>query len=382
MNVKEKGRALLDLLDLDAHRTGSGSAWELPPWNHPVSAGVAPLFVASGGFLHPIGTAFVVSSLKIVLTAMHNIVDASRRFHRFAPRAQRLIDDETRKDYSLDDLNLYVLLQGFDSAGKKAYRLWSVVQATTPRPADLVYGVLGSVEGNDEFRFLRFGLSFAVPPARSRLRLIGYCDFRYPEIGIPIEEVANGGFDWEKEYSHRLMVYEGEVDLIFSRRFAKGLLEGPCVRVSSTIPHGLSGGPALNAHGYVCGVNSAGSDVSFGHGSLISILYSSLLTRLHLKAVNASDQAERLTLSLSVLDLILLGKIWTDESEQLLGLSTVGGQDAVHPMVHEDDYELAYESVTDYTKNCPALKSPYREELMRIVYTSERQERDDGEGEL
>ncbi len=287
------------------------------------------------------------------------------------------MDDPTRKNYELDDLNLYVFLQGFNArTGAKEYRLWSIKRTVTPRPSDLIYGILGA-EKHDDFRFLRFGISPAVPRAGSQLRSIGYCSFTYPKGGIPMDKVRDGTFDWHSEYSHHLMVCEGEVDVIFTHHFAEGMLEGPCVRLPYNMPHGLSGGPALDSRGFVCGVNSAGSNVIFGAGSLISLLYCSLLTRLDLRAASDFDKEQSISVKLSILELIALGKIRTDKSEELLGFSDTVEGEAIHPMIHEDDYEFAFESVKDYAENCPALDSPYREKLKRIIYSVEGENRNE-----
>jgi hypothetical protein len=370
--ARAKGRALLDFLNVEAYREGDESTWELP-LSHPLTAAVAPLFVASKGRLHPVGSAFMVSSLRIALTANHNLSHVLG-FHHSPSRARRLADDPERKHYRLDDLNLYLLLSGLSEAGEPASRLWSLKTTHTPRPADLAYAVLDR-KGDDGFRFMPLGLSPAVPRKGSRLSSIGYCDFSYPEGGIPLDAVHSGSFEFSKDYSHRLIVCQGEVDLIFSRKVASGFLEGPCVRTNYDIPHGLSGGPALDERGYVAGVNSAGGRELFGHSSsLVSLIYPSMQTRVDLAAVNALDRSRIASVRPRVLDLVLMGKIKTDESEQLLGFSDTDsdeGPEAVHPMVHLDDYQFVYESISDYTENNPALSAPNRQRLRRIIYQYE-----------
>lgn len=380
MSVDFGGENILHWLNLEAHRKSDEPMWDLP-LNHPVTAGVVPLFAASSGSLYPVGTAFFVSSLKIILTANHNITYVASRFHRRGNKVLQSIDDPFRKKYSLDDLNLYILLYGCRPDGSRQFRFWSVVSTTTPRPADITFGVLGEIL-NDDMQFLPFGLSPAVPRFGSRLWLLGYCDFSYPEDGIPLKDVRNGTFDWDRDYSHRLVVCEGEVDLIFTRRLASGFLEGPCVRVNCDIPHALSGGPAINAAGYVGGVNSAGSSVLFGApGSLVSILYISLLSRLDLVAKDHFDPSKSIPVNPRVLDLILLGKVNTDKTEQLLGFSGPEEQGAVHPMIHEDDYDHAYEDLDLYTEKKPALANPFKEKMRRIFYLYHQMEEDVGSDE-
>lgn len=47
-----------------------------------------------------------------------------------------------------------------------------------------------------------------------------------------------------------------------------------------------------------------------------------------------------------------------------------GKAGAVHPMLHVDDYDFAYESLHDYTVGNPALAQPSREGLSRIFYSN------------
>ena len=364
--IRDRGRDLLGLLDLERWRTNEERSWELPPWRHPISAGVAPLFVATNGFLHPLGTAFMISSLRIILTAHHNLLFALG-YHRSAQRARDAVVDESQENYSLDDLNLYVLLQGFDPDGSPQTKLWSVVSTVTPRPADLAYGLLGRSE-DDPFRFLTLPLSPAVPRCGSRVWSVGYCKIEVPQGGIPLAEIADGSFNWEEDYSHRLMVFEAEVDLVFSRRLAKGFVEGPCVRINTVIPHGLSGGPVISDQGYVCGINTSGSSIFFDQpSSLVSILYPSMLSRLELLAFNALDPTESSPVGVSIFDLVKLGKIATDGSEFLLGQSQQADGTMVHPFIHEEDLSKAFESFEDFQRDSPAPRYFEGAEMRKLV---------------
>lgn len=365
--MSDIGRDLLRSLELERYREGQSKTWELPPWRHPISAAVAPLFVAKNGCLHPLGTAFVISSLRIVLTAHHNLIFATRH-HRSRQRVLEAVDDENLSRYSLDDLNLYVLLQGFNDEGAPEMRFWSVRSTVTPRPADLAYGLLGRIDP-DPFKFLCLPLSPAVPRLGNRVWAVGYSGISVPRGGIPMKEVEDGTFDWDRDYTHRLVVCEAEVDLIFSRKLAQGFVEGPCVRIDGEIPHGLSGGPVISDRGYVCGVNTSGSTLFFEKpSSLVSILYPSMLSQLGLDAFNAVNPAETTRFDLSILDLIRLGKVVTDGSERLLRRSQhPSGGTMIHPLIHEDDLPNAFESFEDYQRDRPVERIFEGQEMLNLV---------------
>lgn len=65
-------------IDIEAHKPDPTSrCWDLPPWGHPLSQGVLPLFLVLEDRMFPIGTAFTVGKkLRFLMTAEHTIGEA------------------------------------------------------------------------------------------------------------------------------------------------------------------------------------------------------------------------------------------------------------------------------------------------------------------
>lgn len=210
---------------------------------------------------------------------------------------------------------------------------------------------------------LSFPLSFDIPMRNERLWSIGYTAFKYPKDGIPMKEVVDGKFNWQRDYGHKLRVVEAKVKRIFCQKFANGFVGGPCFSISREIFHGQSGGPTINPEGFVKGINSAGASTFFQEPvSLISLLYPLLL---HPIRFGAQSGPVRINAKQTFLDQISNGFIRTDGSEENLHLDElehpkgpiIGGRfpKKMKPFVH-DDFQSFQKGLTATTITGPVFR--------------------------
>jgi hypothetical protein len=252
--------------------------WDLPPWGHPLSQGVFPLFIVVAERLIPVGTAFVVGhGISFVISAEHNIREALKHERRL----RHLLSAATLPEaIALKEVGISVLHQRWvdDKEAAIHYTLWPLQTVAVAPPSDVVFG---SPQFQTVFPTLDIPLSFDVPPRGERVWSIGYTDFKFPEGGIDLEALDAGTFSWRSDYSHRFVVVEGRVERIFAERFASGFVDGPCFTFDAEIFHGQSGGPVLDTTGRVRGVNSASASHFFNRPmSIASFLYPVLFQNL------------------------------------------------------------------------------------------------------
>ena len=80
-------------IEIEKYRNDlSSRQWELPPWGHPISQGVFPLFITFEERLFPVATAFTIGrGVTFVVSAAHNIGEAwkyeGRLSHRLTAQA-------------------------------------------------------------------------------------------------------------------------------------------------------------------------------------------------------------------------------------------------------------------------------------------------------
>jgi hypothetical protein len=307
---------------IEKHRTDPAmNAWELPPWGHPLSQGVLPLFFGVSGRLVPIGSAFTVGSgVTFVVSAAHNLYEVFDHDLRL----QHLVKSRSLPEaIDLKEVAIYVLHQRWadDTAMQIDFTLWPIESFTGAPPSDVA---LGFPQFTNDFGTLSMPLSFDVPAPGTRLWSVGYADFNTPQDGIDLEQVRAGAFNWLTDYSHRFMVCEGRVHLIFVKRFASGYLEAPCFSFDVEIPHGLSGGPVFDTTGLVRGINSASATGYFNKPMTIA----SFLQPLLFKNIRVGVQLgpHRLNGVQPIIEWIMRGLIKTDGSEQRIPIGETNGQ--------------------------------------------------------
>lgn len=287
--------------------------WELPGWGHPISQGILPLFITSEDHLFPVGTAFTVGrSVPFVVSAAHNICEAWKD----EPRLSHLLTArELPKSVELKLVGFSVLHHRPNENGGITLNVWPLETVESAQPTDVVFG---SPQFQTSFPTLINPLSFDLPPIGEKVWSIGYTGFEYPDGGIPLAEVRAGTFNWQRNYSHKLVVVEGFVERIFTQKFATGFIEGPCFTFDAEISHGQSGGPVFSPDGFVRGINSAGATLYFNKPtSIASLLYPLLFIQLRF---GATVGPLRLNTSRPLINLIASGTIPTDGSEQRVGI--------------------------------------------------------------
>lgn len=336
-------------IELDKYRRDrSQRSWELPPWGHPISYGVYPLFISYDQQLFPLGTAFSIGNgITFIASAAHNIAEALRYERRLSHlQGQR----ELPKKLQLKDVGFYVLVQQFQSEPKQL-KLLPLETVNGAPPSDVVFGfprfepgLLTAVQT----------LSFDLPSIGERVRSIGYCDFN-PRV-IPWQSVAEGTFDWAVNYSHRLVVVEGFVERIFTQRFASGFVEGACFSFDAEIMHGQSGGPVISDTGLVRGINSAGASSFFDRpASVASLLYPFLFLEMQF---GVQLGPVRMNGSQPMISLIERGSIRTDGSEQRVGITfdETENKFVVNPVAPTKTASYVHDDFTGFKKDLKASK--------------------------
>ncbi len=266
-----------------------------------------PIGVTTGDSFYPLGTAFVVSRLGIIMTARHVLEDAAR-FHRQGKRLRSAFENgENGSSYEITDVGFSVLYSRATTPNNIEVKLWPVHSFQIARPTDIAIGSLQF--NNGAFPYGVFTLNPGMPKAKSTILAVGYAGF--PKDGIQLKEIEDGSFVTSGKYSHRLLMNEGSVTAIHNVKAV--VVGGPCFSTDFDIEHGQSGGPVFDEAGNVCGVNSAGLGGLTGHpGSLFSMIYPALLGEVNLVAElgHLKMQSKR-----SLLDLITCDLIATDGSE-------------------------------------------------------------------
>lgn len=322
----------------DYQRAGEGF-WYLPSWTHPVGQGVMPFFVELDRRLFPVGTAFVVGRFGLVASAAHCIYQALR---------ERGI--EVRPGHrDITSLGFRVLHYR-PAEGEVRFTLWPLEHIQIALPTDVLFA---SLVWNAGIQTMNFAISPSLPRVGKKVLTLGYVDFRFPDGGIPLGDVAAGRFDWNANYSHRLGVSEGTVQSIFLRRFMRGYLDGPCFLTSAATRHGQSGGPVFNEAGDVCATHSADATLfSSEPSALASPLYAAL--PVEIKTTARLGKVFSMTYAASLLQLIDQGIVRSDGTEALADIVQEGVSYRVNPRVHLDDCGRVYEDFHAYTRDDPA----------------------------
>jgi len=197
-------------------------------------------------------------------------------------------------------------------------------------------------------------MSYAVPRIGSNVRCIGYTGFR-PEGGLSKSVLEVQG-PVGSGYGHQLGVVEGSVTAIFTKEFTKGFGGGPCFAIDAEVPHGYSGGPALNKDGNVCGVVSSGATNFFDTPtSIIALPYPAIHSPIDFRGTKGPLTVHGRR---SPAELIQLGLMTTDGTENHPELVDVSSEGIlIGTKIHRDDRPFVFEDFRGYQEGRPASTS-------------------------
>jgi len=323
---------------LEETRPKGASAWDLPPWGHVLGMGIYPLLIQLDSEYIPMGTAFCMSRLGIMATAMHNVREAFKHH----PRGSRLLAKRHLEgNFDLGGVGLSVLHNSMRQRDRLTVNLWPLLGAVAAPPTDLVFA---QSRIPAPFAFMPLPISLGVPRIGSKVLCVGYCDTKIDEGDgrLRLESPRKRGLDgWEDYYHHRLRVVEGSVTEVFLQGFAPSYASGACFAIDAPVDHGMSGGPAINEAGFVCGITWA-SGIAKEGTSLISLLYPAFLTSLPF-GFDLQDGRFRFNSTQPMMHLIARGAIVTDGSERLVHFKPEENRWRIGPLVHRDDWKHVFD---------------------------------------
>jgi hypothetical protein len=328
-------------IDIESFRKDGESRWLLPPWSHPLSQGVLPLFIIFNEKAYPIGTAFTVGrGVTFAVTAAHNIREAWKREPRLT---KLLVADTLPASISLKEAGISLLYQqpGASSAEIR-FAFWPFETIEGMPPSDLV---IGFPQFQTQFSTLVNKISFDLPRIGQTVWSIGYAKMTPQEILI--DDIRTGRFNLLQDYTHQFTVVEGKVDRLFTQRFAAGYVEGPCFTFDAEIDHGQSGGPVMTPAGVIIGINSAAATMFLDRPTSIGCpLYPMFARNLRF---GAQIGPVRMNATRPLFDLIATREIVTDGSEESVALRPDGaGSFAVCPRVPIADAQFIHDDFAGY----------------------------------
>jgi len=210
---------------------------------------------------------------------------------------------------------------------------FAVLTVTSPEPCDVA---CLTTMFQTAIPQLTLPISFALPPAGSKVRAFGY---------------PNG--DHDKLVPDSLQAVEGEVLAHFPPRFDAGFMRGPAFLVSGSVPHGMSGGPVVNESGAACGLVSAGAENLVGRPAfLVSPLYPALMIEVAVHARPASNL--RINGSRTFMDLCAEGFISTDGTEDQVHFTPADGGLQIGPIMPVGSRPFVFDSFADFLENRPS----------------------------
>ncbi len=330
---------------LSSARRNDQGCLELPPWGHPINAGVLPLFATRSDRFEPIGTAFFVTRYGHIVTATHNLDEVLKK----EPGGER----HRGGVHPIDNLNLRVaglaVLHTYDAVPRRRRAaLWPFDRSTGASPTDIAFCSPVWHIGQEPLPILNLPITFDPPRVGSMVSCVGYPGIKAPPGGLTLAELESG--EWSERYEQRLNIVEGQVREIFTQRFAKGFAEGPCFSFDSDVGPGFSGGPVVNAEGYVCGVLWAGATSFFPRPSaLASLLFPTLLTNIPTR-LQWGEGKVQMDLNRPLYDVIANGGVETDGSEERVPLVPAGDGHRVDlrvPRADEDNYHDDFRGMQD-----------------------------------
>ncbi len=358
--MSQKRTVQMNLFD---NRNGDEPTWLLPPWGHPLGIGVNPLFLELDGWIRPIGTAFNLGGgLSVTITAFHCVEEAIK----LDPLLHQRFQNQIYKDGVLKHAGLYIL-RHYPIEGGVHFSLVPLENVAGNPPGDVVFCSPQFQAGNWT---MGGKLSFALPEIGDPIHSVGYCEFVFPEGGIPLADAAN--FDWTNGYAHSFRVIEGRIRNVFAREYAGGYLRGPCFSFEGRIAGGMSGGPIFDLRrGVIFGMNSATAfddDLSLG-----SLFYPYVLNSLTCGANILGDPRFRMNVTNPILAMLQFGSISSDGSFEDLAIQASPEGHAVTIAVTDDYRDLVFDDLLGLQSGTPPQRFEGEVLFLRTVKAEEEE---------
>ena len=268
---------------------------------------VMPLFKRDGENLVPIGTGFIVGGDALMMTAKHVVEDA--RSSR-----QRVIGSDGRWTDLGDFYAFYFSAERhgpnneFNLGG-----LWPIEKVWFTADTDIAFCWLKAAERDGvRITFKRMPISPGLPKLNEEITAFGYHG-----LSKPLRLGANG--ELVLPYDCRGSFATGRIIEVHPLR-RDWLLPSPCFRTTARFDHGMSGGPVVNANGFVCGViwSSLGRNPnSEEHTSYVSMLWPVMGAK-----IDVAPEQGAMPVPTSILQLVRSGYIASDGSEQAIEIVT------------------------------------------------------------
>ena len=326
---------------------------ELSKLERSLERGVFPLVATKDETIRPVGTAFCISKIGLLLTAEHNLRDALQ-YHDRGDVLRAM--DRIPSGLDVRGLGLWVIWRQIEESTGRII-LWPIEYMAGGPPTDLLFAF---PQFQQESPYQAFRLSFDIPRIGSKARCVGYTAMKPREFGI--EEFRTN----PQKYTHRFHFGDGAVKAIFLDGFAGKFIDGPCALVECDVPHGVSGGPVFNEAGDVWGIVSAGATNLVGYGAtVVSLLYPMLLSPIK---IGAKIGPVTLTAEHPLASYIASGAISTDGSEKGLNIHEIDGQAAVGPRVHREDVGNVFANFAAFLQRNPV--EPFTGESLHLNLNS------------
>jgi len=331
--------------DIESTRQPGKEMWEIPTWGRPLSLGVYPLFLRKYRALIPVGTAFCISKLGFSFTAQQNILQAAcSHWHEDIPQSIESLSIHSEAKGKGAAVFHHRVLSGDRLSGS----ILGLSFIAGSDPLDLCY-VLPQFRSG--FPYLPLPLSFAIPRPGSRVVCVGFRDLSTPDGPFSLDDIESGRVNLLDVYKNNLFAIEARVTRIFTQRFARGFIDGPCVTIDSEIKQGMCGGPVFSENGYVCGVLSANASNFFNKpASIVSLLSPALGMNIRFGGQIGNV---RLSSKRRLIDLIQQGLVMTDGTENLLPIQMKENGSCPSPAVHEEDAACTYDDLAGFQKVRP-----------------------------
>lgn len=274
----------------------------IPSESHPIQQRVLALLSKVDNEFHSIGSAFVIHSAGLLMTAGHVLIEALQ--HLFPPDPNGCPGGKTFGLYAFFEAN--ESHRPIDIGG-----LWPISPEGIRLQSELDIGLCflrqaRSRESGRQVTWPALELSPGIPDIGTPITGFGYHSMT-PSVMTTLKEGKENA-----QYTLSRAFADGKIQEIHPEYRDRVMLNFPCFRTDARFDSGMSGGPIFNPAGKVCGVicssygKREGADDHISYGSL---LWPSLGIELILPKGPITDRKWE-----SLFDLAVRGEIICDQT--------------------------------------------------------------------